>query len=454
MSYAAVRAVLENADMRIEIYKQDVRRISSSGYINYSNKFLSNKVDHFIDYRGTQRIGNRNVNVTSWRRNKLSAVENDKNHYVCLEISSGNFVYTIFIKSVAPVDQFGGYRRLAESFKTGAATALPYLRVSQAVNAAVRGWNEETEIFYQKYFGGSAPLTWGMFEPAAAYSAYGKLKSYEEYFGYEFPIILNYSNFQNTSKHPNLRYRLDMAYSNNKTLILTLQTIWLPDGSNMVYKILNGEYDEFLQDYAEVIADFGHPVLFRLGNEMNGDWCPYSSYNTSKDTIIFTEFYRYVYGFFERAGANANSIWVWNPNGGSYPDFKWNDELMYYPGDNYVDIVGLTRYNTGTFYRAVGEKWQEFHELYDGLYSRYSTIYGQPLMIPEFASASMGGDKEQWVRNMFEVIRKYDGLKVAVWWNSADYDIDGNVARSYFIDETPELMEIFRQNLSAWATET
>jgi len=333
------------------------------------------------------------------------------------------------------------------NFRTEAVTAAPYVRVSQPVDTANRGWNHETLTFYNTYFNDNADLTWGIFEPTTALFDYSRLNWYEEFFEYKFPIILNYSEFQNTYKHPNLKQRLDMAHSYGKTLVLTLQTTDTPDGGNMVYKVLNGEYDMFLKDYAKVIADFGHPVMFRLGNEMNGDWCPYSSYHTSKDTTIFNEFYRYVYGFFEREGANANTIWVWNPNGGSFPDFKWNDELMYYPGDEYVDIVGMTKYNTGTYYYDIGERWQEFYELYNDMYYRYAEIYGQPLMIPEFASASMGGNKEQWVIHMFEDIKMYDRIKVAIWWDGCDWDEHGNIARSYFMDETPGLLEIFRRNL-------
>jgi hypothetical protein len=85
----------------------------------------------------------------------------------------------------------------------------------------------------------------------------------------------------------------------------------------MVYDVLNGEYDEFLTNYAKTVSDFDHPVLFRLGNEMNGDWCPYSSYNTSKDTEIFKAFYRYVYQFFADAGAD-NVIWSGIPMGNPF----------------------------------------------------------------------------------------------------------------------------------------
>jgi beta-mannanase len=104
----------------------------------------------------------------------------------------------------------------------------------------------------------------------------------------------------------------------------------------MGYDVLAGAYDAYLRNYAQTVAEFGEPVLFRLGNEMNGDWCVYSSYHTSKDTDVFKAFYRCVYRFFREAGA-GNVIWVWNPNGKPFPDFKWNNELCYYPGDEYVE---------------------------------------------------------------------------------------------------------------------
>ena len=447
MSHSAVCAVLENDDKRIEIYKQDVSRIGRASYINYSNKFLSNWIDHYWEFSDEQTIGHHNIHVTAWSRNKLSRIQNDKNHYVCVELSSGHYVYTIFIKANAPVYDLGGYAYLVENFRLEPVAAPGSVKASNQVNIQGRGWNDETRSFYNNYFGETASLTWGIFEPETALFEYYRLEWYEEILDYEFPIILNYSEFQNTYKHPNLKQRLETAYSYGKILELTLQTTSTYDGGNMVYKILNGEYDEFLRDYAKVIADFGHPVLFRLGNEMNGDWCPYSSYHTSKDTVMFREFYKYVYGFFEKSGANANTIWVWNPNGNSLPNFKWNSELMYYPGDEYVDVVGMTAYNTGTYYSNIGERWQEFYELYNNLYHRYCEYFGQPLMITEFASASLGGNKEEWVLHMFEDIKMFDRIKVAVWWDGCDWDEYGNVARSYIMDETPALLEIFKRNL-------
>ena len=447
MDYSGVRAVLENDHKRIEIYKESLPyTVGQRAYINYSNEFINNTADHTKEYETQATLGGRTVHVLQWSRPKLNRVENDKNYYVSLEILSGSQeIYTIFVKSDTPFYQTGGYYYLTNNFQTFAPSQSAYMKQSQAVPLADKGWNQETQDFYKQYFGPDSLLTWGIFEPNAP-DDFTQLNYLETSMEYKFPILLNYTNFENKEKHPNLEVRLENAYQQNKTLELTLQTAWTASGQgNMVYDVLDGEYDSFLKNYAKTVSDFDHPVLFRLGNEMNGDWCPYSSYNTSKDTEIFKEFYRYVHKIFDDAGAD-NVIWVWNPNGKSFPDFKWNDAAMYYPGNEYVDVIGLTAYNTGTYYS--GENWTEFAALYDPVYAEYTRLYKQPMMITEFASSSVGGDKDQWIRNMFAHIGNYDKVKVAIWWDGCDWDTNGNVARPYFMDETYQIVQTFKEWLN------
>lgn len=446
-SMSEVVTVFENANKRIEIYKQYVGNTGRDSYINYSNGFLNNTIDHKVDFKGVQTFKGNKAHIVMWHREKLAKVKNDKNYYAIMDIPKGDYCYTISIKANAPIGNVGGYTYLIESFKTFQPTSTADPIKTNKIDIEEKNWNEETKAFYNNYFADDAELTWGIFETDFAYGyKYKTLDSYEEHFEYEFPVLLVYSHFADKKEaYPDIKTPLELAYQRGKTLELTLQTLWKDDG-NMVYDVLQGEYDDFLMYYAKTIADFGHPVLFRLGNEMNGDWCPYSSYNTSRDTVIFNEFYRYVASFFDKAGAQ-NVIWVWNPNHDSLPNYKWNHSMMYYPGDEYADVIGLTAYNTGTYYASVGERWKTFRELYDVFYYDYCKRFEQPFMITEFACASMGGDKNQWVIDMFNNISRYDRIKVAIWWDGCDWDANGNIARSYFIDETPTLMDTFRKYL-------
>ena len=189
---------------------------------------------------------------------------------------------------------------------------------------------------------------------------------------YQFPVLLYYSHIHKNYQDYPIDQVLDASYAEGRVLELTLQTNnnYEAEEGNMVYQVLNGTYDDFLHQFAADVAEFAHPVIFRLGNEMNGDWCPYSAYHTSRDTSIYRAFYRYVYEIFRSEGALENTIWVWNPNERAYPNYKWNYETLYYPGDEYVDVIGLTGYNTGTYYASSGETWRSFAEIYDPIYKK------------------------------------------------------------------------------------
>jgi len=441
--------VLESENKRVEIYKQSVHTTSAEGYINYSNKFLGTANTYYDvmswtsegiwEDSGEPRI----VYYTQWSRDALSGIENDYNHYLCIDIPKDFYVYTVFIKTNYRITDPAEFEHYEAHFRTFIPSVKAPSFESEMVHPDDREWNSETREFYDTYFHEDAQLSWGIFEPEVDYTGFQNLDAYEEYFEYDFPVLLSYSEVKNTSIFT-INQRLENAYERGKILELTLQTNWTPEG-NMIYDILDGDYDEYLHDYAETIADFGHPVLFRLFNEMNGDWCPYSAYNYSKDTLLFREVYKYIYRIFEEEGANENTIWIWNPNEGSFPNFKWNHTLMYYPGDEYVDIIGLTAYNTGTYY--AGETWKTFTELYSDMYSQYSEWFDHPFMITEFACSSTGGDKEAWMKDMFRRIRNYDNIKIAIWWDGCDWDAEGNVARSYFLDETPGTLEIFKDGI-------
>jgi beta-mannanase len=445
MSAPGVRAVLEDEHRRIEIYKETLDKgVSANDYIHYSNKSLFGRADHQQVYAHTFTWNGMQVNVVEWCRDKLAKIDNDKNYYACVDIMGEDAVYTFFFKADLPLEECGGYMDIIQSFYTFAPQKNTGL--TQLKHIEKKKWNAETQAMFQKYFSADSSLSWGIFEPSAPMSM-EELQALEQKLDYEFPFVLLYTHVKD-EYDPYVGRALRNAYQHGKIVELTLQTKAAGDGqSNRIYDLLDGKYDAFLQAYAQDVAAFGHPVLFRPFNEMNGDWCPYSAYHTSRDTEIFKSLYKYLYSIFEAAGAD-NVIWVWNPNEKSFPDFKWNHEIMYYPGDKYVDVIGLTGYNTGTYYS--GEKWRSFQEIYDPLYQKALALYDKPMMITEFSSSSVGGSKEQWVADMFNGMDRYPRIKVAIWWDGCDFDAQGNRARPYFIDETDGLLQVFRDHLHSY----
>lgn len=442
-SQSAVRTVIQNDSTKIEIYYDNFTGTvtDADNYITYGNKFAQNTKDYVIMGENNFTVNGMPVHLLKWMRAKLARVDNDQNYYASAEIVKNKTeVYTLFFKSTDPITLD---KTVIQSFRLvpKSGTANLYRQIIPAQNH----FNAETQAVYQRFFAADAPLRWGIFEKTSP-KDFTYLKTLEQQLHYTFPVVTRYQSL--TGQYfPDKD--LKNAYDNGRLVELTLQTfLWGgtdEQNQRIMYDVLDGHYDAFLNDYAKKLKAFGHPVLFRLNNEMNGDWCWYSAFTTCKDTDIYKDVWRYIYQIFETNGVE-NVIWIWNPHSPSKPTFQWNHYMMYYPGDEYVDVIGLTGYNNGTYYP--GEIWRSFDQIYQHTYEEYAKNFPQPFMIAEFASNSVGGDKAAWVQNMFASLANYNRIKLAVWWSSVDYDAKGHPARIYTLDENPDVISAFRSGLA------
>ena len=309
-------------------------------------------------------------------------------------------------------------------------------------------WDEETAALWRRYCEQDT-VDWGIFVADMYESGIKEtIPALEEKIGVPFDVVLLYLQLGT----PLGAEGLEIAKQDGKVIELTLQVSANNNtdvyGYTPMFDLLAGAFDEHLTALAGQLNDFEHPILFRLNNEMNSDWTSYSGIVTMSDPDLYIAVWRYIYDFFAAQGVD-NLIWVFNPNDRNYPPSNWNDFTRYWPGDDYVQMIGLTGYNTGDYYADLtGETWREFKDIYNDVEKKYSPYFGEyPWMITEFGSSSYGGDKVAWINGMFDCIDDFDNLKIAVWWSYADFDTregkEGIAARPYFLDETPETLEAF-----------
>lgn len=300
--------------------------------------------------------------------------------------------------------------------------------------------HDKTQNYYNETFVDNESVDWGIFDPSTHYEL-TYVDNIEEYTGIEFDIILEYYDLGYLPRVDKMKEITESG----RVLELTYQiSKYGAFNADALYEVLDGKHDDTIDDLIARIKELDEPVLFRPNNEMNGDWCSYNAMYTHKDTEVYNEFWRWLHDRFEEAGAD-NVIWVWNPNWGDFPNAQWNHYLNYFPGEKYVDVVGLTGYNTGTYYQD--ETWRSFTEIYNPMIEEYNLHFkGFPYMITEFGSSSIGGNKGAWIHAALNEIDNL-GVKAAVWWNHVDYDTQmGVVSREYKFDEDPDLMHIFRMN--------
>ena len=171
-------------------------------------------------------------------------------------------------------------------------------------------------------------------------------------------------------------------------------------------KIVNGEFDDYLEAYAIRIRDYGGPVLIRFAHEPDNPsfaWSP-EGYNTPEEYVAG---WRYIVSFFNGMGA-SNAAWVWSP---------WKPEAIdiYHPGDQYLDWAGLTILNYGK--QASDGSWDSFSALYQPFHEK---LAGRPapILISEFGSTTFGGSRAEWIAEALHEIADQPKIGGVVFFDS------------------------------------
>ncbi len=113
---------------------------------------------------------------------------------------------------------------------------------------------------------------------------------------------------------------------------------WEPFGTS-VQAIAAGRSDAYISRFAAAVRALNVPVALSFGHEMNGNWYPWGTQQTTPAQFVAA--WRRIHTLFTRAGA-SNVVWVWNPNIiNPVPTVRLRP---YWPGNAYVNWVGLTGY--------------------------------------------------------------------------------------------------------------
>lgn len=171
--------------------------------------------------------------------------------------------------------------------------------------------------------------------------------------------------------------------------------------------IVKGVYDFYLEPFVKDVKDFDKPIFIRFGHEMNDPyrytWGPQNNSN-----LEFVEAWKYVVDFFRNRGANQ-VIWIWSP----HPAYGYFKE--YYPGDAYVDWIGIGTLNYGT--AAVWSKWWSFDEIFGNHYAELDA-FNKPIMLTEFGCLQVGGDRAAWFADaMCDLPELYPSVKSVIFFH-------------------------------------
>jgi glycosyl hydrolase family 26 len=195
-------------------------------------------------------------------------------------------------------------------------------------------------------------------------------------------------------------------------------------------QINNGSSDRLIASVAEKLAGMKRPILLRWGWEMNGNWFEWDGTDNGRNPDGYVKAWRRIHGIFRRHGA-TDVAWVWSPNWNSAPDASWNQFQHYYPGDDYVDWVGVSGYDFDgesptTLFRAIVEAYGKH----------------KPIVLSETAAVDLGArTKARWIRKLATWAGETPSLGAVVWF---DTDTQDGTDHDFRPDTDPDALAAYR----------
>ena len=190
--------------------------------------------------------------------------------------------------------------------------------------------------------------------------------------------------------------------SSGKTLII----FWEP--SVDLDAIASGSWDAYMRAFAASVKSYEGPVILAPFHEMNGNWDVWDGPVGTNSPAKFILAWKHMHEIFDAIGV-PNVKWGWAVNNESVPNTAANKIENYYPGNTYVDIVGVDGFNFSA-------PWMTFDQVFGSALNRIS-VYGKPIYIFSFASAA-GTQKAAWITDALAVqMYKYPLLAGWIWFN-------------------------------------
>lgn len=287
----------------------------------------------------------------------------------------------------------------------------------------------------------------------------GRLEEYKKLSGHK-PVWVYFSNnWFGRIKFPSKEVQL-IKESGSIPYIRMLPRSNFGEGKqDPVYRInrfIEGIFDDELLNWARDAKKTGIPLLVEFAPEMNGNWFPWSgiftgggkknkfgSDNEADGPERYKAAYRHIIDLFREEGVN-NITWVYHPNALSDPQKSWNTLKSYYPGDDYIDWIGVSIYGS----QKPGWEWTQFTDIFDGVYKELCEVSDtKPLTIVEFGVVEDAerGNKANWLKAAFDsfVSGRYPRIQAISYWHSRWRNPDGTISNMR-IDSSPDVLEVYR----------
>lgn len=254
--------------------------------------------------------------------------------------------------------------------------------------------------------------------------------------------------FQKIDEEPKLE-TMQQALDEGYIVLLTIEPWSGRENDSAIYspsRVIKGSIDEDLDRWAVKLSSLDFKkgkLIVRTMHEINGNWYPWSAYIEGSSPELSKSAYVHIVERLRKENNNLIFMFGVNYKGFRYDSRTGSVQELYnvsdlLPPDEYYDIAGISGYN------RYPDKWLTFPQLYDSIYANLIAGTDKPVWIAEISSVSKGGDKAEWINDMFYNVRhKYNRIEAIVWFDENKWFQDEIVDWAY--DSTPQSRDVFKE---------
>jgi beta-mannanase len=197
----------------------------------------------------------------------------------------------------------------------------------------------------------------------------------------------------------------------------SLQIASMPSGMGVTLaQVAAGQHDAHYKALANNLAAYGLlDIELRLDIEQDGGWFAWSAPPGSGKEASFVAAWRRVVTVMRQAQPTNKWVWVWNPT-----EHRWKDRAYLesiYPGDSFVDQIGINCYDQANdYYPSGSDRLTRQQQVWSVRGARLAIMrdmakaHGKPIQFPEWGvlqrndkyASTSGGDNPYFIQKMHE----------------------------------------------------
>ncbi len=181
-----------------------------------------------------------------------------------------------------------------------------------------------------------------------------------------------------------------------------------------------GTHDTAMGLFLTAGATWAHPFILVPFWEMTGSFYPWAAGANGNTPATFIAAWRHIYMLIKTAAPQALVCWCPSVD---IPNAQLIPLEQCWPGDAFVDVIGLDGYNKGTAASDQRGAFWSFLQVFQASYRRVMALTSNPakaVLVKETGCDPTGGDKAAWIAAIPAALALMPNIRGVCWFDNTN----------------------------------